>query len=273
MTPLDAALKYSARLPVFPVGANKRPLVAGGFHAATKDEAKIRHWWALWPDARISTPTGVETGLVILDIDVKNEVNGHDALQELGVLPLPHTPIAHTPSGGVHVYFDTFFQDVPTSIGKIGKGLDVKGERASITLPTPGSGYWWDPHANFKTVELAPAPEWLIPPPPPKPASAPTTYRPPPSGEISSYAAAAINSAVRNVFNAGPGEQAITLNRECFGIGQLVGGGHAPEGAAISALMHAALAMPSFDQRRPWRRSEVERSVRASFEDGVRSPR
>jgi hypothetical protein len=270
MTPLDAALKYATRLPVFPVGADKRPLVSGGFHAATKDVAQIRAWWSRWRDARVSTPTGVVTGIVVLDVDIKNEVSGYDALEELGVVPLPHTPIAHTPSGGAHYYFDVGFIDVPTSIGRIGKGLDVKGERASITLPTPGSGYSWDPHANFKTVLLAPAPKWLIPPPP-KPAPAPA-YRPA-TGEITAYAAAAINSAVRNIFNAGPGEQAITLNREAFGIGQLVGGGHTPEGAAISALMHAARAMPTYDSRRPWRASEVERSVRASFEDGIQRPR
>jgi hypothetical protein len=273
ITPLDAALRYAARLPVFPVGVNKKPLVDGGFHAATKDETQIRQWWRRWPGALISAPTGISTGIAVLDVDVKTPgANGWDSLEELGVVPLPDTPIAHTPSGGAHIYFDCFWEEIPTSIAKIGRSLDVRGERSSIILPTPGSRYVWDSRLNFKTVELHPAPAWLIPPNPV--AANPTKpVRLPPAGGISEYAACAVNGAVRDIYNAAPGRQAITLNREAFSIGGLVGSGHLPERDALEALLCAALAMPSYDLKRPWRHREVERSVRASFEAGIRSPR
>jgi hypothetical protein len=37
--------------------------------------------------------------------------------------------------------------------------------------------------------------------------------------------------------------------------------------------MQAAFAMPTYDRRRPWRRADVERSVKASFLAGIREPR
>ena len=45
------------------------------------------------------------TGLVILDIDVKGNINGFESLKALG-LKLPQTYAVRTPSGGLHLYFD-----------------------------------------------------------------------------------------------------------------------------------------------------------------------
>jgi putative DNA primase/helicase len=274
-SPSDAALRYAACWAVFPCIAEgphrKRPHISGGFHSASRDKAQIREWWSRWPLALVGCPMGLTTGAVVLDVDVSEKVNGYDTLEELGVVPLPDTPIVHTPRGGVHYYFDPCGRRIDSSAGKIGKGLDVRGEGGYVCLPSPGSGYTWDPHKNFKTTPLTPAPEWLMPS---EPRLSPWPIRHPSRPcELSPYAADAINSAVRNIYNAGPGHQYTTLNRECFGIGGLVGGGHAPEAVAIAALLHAAHAMPSYDARRPWRRAEVERKVRASFGDGLRSPR
>jgi putative DNA primase/helicase len=273
MNALETALRYAAHWPIFPAQwkgeQRKKPLVHNGFYDATQDESIIRGWWKRWPEAIIATPTGRAT-VVVLDVDVRHNVSGYDTLEEMGVVPLADTPIAHTPSGGVHYYFDPGDCEIRSSAGKIDKGLDLRGEGGYVCLPSPGSGYTWDPHKNFKTTPLAPAPDWLVLS---APNSAPAFVYRPLSDGISPYAAVAINSAVRNIFNADAGAQHVTLNRECFGVGQLVGGGRAPEDVAISALMHAALAMPSYDARRPWRRREVERSVRASFQDGMQRPR
>jgi len=80
------------------------------------------------------------------------------------VLPLVDTPMASTPSGGMHCFFDPGDRDIPLSVGKIGAQLDVRGERTCCTLPTPGTVYRWDPHWNLRTTPLAPAPAWLVPP-------------------------------------------------------------------------------------------------------------
>src|SRR5919206_859445 len=111
MSPLDASLQYAARgWPVFPCRASepgrKRPHTGRGFHDASLDTRTIRRWWATWPDALIGVPTGAPIGAVVLDIDTKDAVaNGFDTLEDLGHAILPQTPMVHTGSGGLHVYF------------------------------------------------------------------------------------------------------------------------------------------------------------------------
>ncbi len=201
MEKVDAALRYAARgWAVFPC-CGKIPLTAHGFHDASTDTATIEAWWRENPDALISVATGRASRVVVLDIDVKHAgPNGWDALEEIGAL-LPDTPMASTPSGGTHVFFDPGELDVPLSVGKIGAQLDVRGERSCCTLPTPGTAYRWDPHKNLRTTPLAPAPAWLVPPTAPPVTAAAPAYRPP-TGEISPYGASAINGAVRAIYDA-----------------------------------------------------------------------
>ena len=272
MTPLDAALRYAARgWPVFPCHG-KIPLTPHGFHDASTDTATIEAWWRENPDALISVATGRASRVIVLDIDVGHAgPNGWDALEEIGA-PLPDTPMASTPSGGTHVFFDPGKLDVPLSVGKIGAQLDVRGERSCCTLPTPGTAYRWDPHKNLRTTPHAPAPAWLVPAIAPPVTAAAPAYRPP-TGQISPYGASAINGAVRAIYGAPEDQQSTTLNREAFGLGGLVGAGQLPERIALDALLQAAFAMPTYDRRRPWRRADLERSVKASFDAGIREPR
>jgi hypothetical protein len=99
----------------------------------------------------------------VLDVDVKDDrAYGWDTLDRLGKAILPETWIAHTPTGGTHIYFSTIDVDIGCSVGKggLGPGLDVRGEGGYVIAP-PSPGYWWDPHCNPDTVPLAPAPAWL----------------------------------------------------------------------------------------------------------------
>lgn len=111
MRPLDAALRYANRgWPIFPRQSagprRKQPLTPSGVHDAEIDPAIIDKWWHRWPDALVGLPTGRRAGLVVLDIDVKDpRANGFDALEALGLVPLPATPMVHSASGGLHLYF------------------------------------------------------------------------------------------------------------------------------------------------------------------------
>ncbi|MBI1209282.1 MAG: hypothetical protein GC191_18595 [Azospirillum sp.] len=109
MSNLRAALEYAtAGLPVFPMVATngrKVPTTEHGFRDATRDVDLIAAWWGPNQGWLVAMPTGAITGRVVLDVDVKNGVCGWDALENLGALPLPHTPHAHTPSGGCHIHF------------------------------------------------------------------------------------------------------------------------------------------------------------------------
>src|SRR5215470_7716276 len=101
MDMMAAALEYVRRgwavLPLHPVrggdcgcgdpscsSAGKHPLgalVPKGLTQATTDETVVRDWWTLAPDANIGVRTGVESGLVVLDVDPRH--GGDESLTEL----------------------------------------------------------------------------------------------------------------------------------------------------------------------------------------------
>jgi hypothetical protein len=269
MTPLDAALWYIERLN-FPVFA--RPggrYIEHGWHDATTNPDQIRQWWTRYPNALIATPTGAVSGLVVLDIDIK-DANGWDSLDDLGHSILDDVPLAHTPSGGLHVHYGLNPNlTIRTTIGKLGPGLDVLSDGHSVTLPTPGSNYRWDDHHHPNNNEFSPAPAWLhVPPPPPPPRPKPVK----PVYGLSPYADAAIARACEEIRDAPGGTQHTTLARESFSIGTLAGAGGIPADFARRALIDAGLGMIPANKVR-WVQKTVERTVNDCFTAGMSNPR
>jgi hypothetical protein len=263
--------------PLFPCRRdNKGPLVERGFYAATTDKAIITQWRERWPNALIGSPTGRGgAGWVVLDIDIKKPTeNGLDTLAELGHAILPDTPIVHTASGGLHVYFDPGDREIRNTAGKrgrgIGPGLDIRGNGGYVIVPTPGSGYYWDPVANFDLVVLARLPDWLIPAEPEYRRAGSRPVRPSPG--LSPYAEAALDSACRRIIAAPNGEQEASIHGEAFAIGTLAAVGGIPADFARGMLLWAARRILDYDPRRPWRQ-EVERKVDRSFERGLQHRR
>jgi hypothetical protein len=277
----DTPLRYAARgWPVFPCHfegpKRKRPLTPHGFHDATRDESIIRAWCRRWPDALIGVPTGRVSGFVVLDVDVKRPTaNGYDTLDALGLPILPNTPMVHTASGGLHLYFaPPQHVEIGCTEGEkgcgIGPGLDWRGEGGYVIAPSPGSGYSWDPHWNPDTALMAPVLAVLLPRSP-EPA---TPIRPvKPITGLSPYAEAALDSACRRILAAPAGEQEATINGECFGIGTLAGANAIPADFARRALIWAARQIRDHDQQRPWRAREIEAKVTRAFDDGMQRPR
>jgi hypothetical protein len=278
MSTLAQALHCAEQVPVFPclatdqgVRKQKSPHTPHGFHDASQDPAVIRAWWRQWPNALIGMPTGKVTRRWVLDIDVKDEkANGFDTLADLGHGILPDTPMAHTASGGLHIYFNAGDRELRNSIGKIGPGLDIRGDGGYVILPSGGSGYFWDPQWNFGTVSPVAAPAWLWPPP----VSLPPTSAPiGPVDGLDPYGEAAIRGACNAIATAPHGQQESTLNAESFSIGSLAGAGAIPEGIALRMLLRAAASMPSYDARYPWRLEEITAKVQRAFNAGMRRPR
>jgi hypothetical protein len=278
---LTTALEYAARgWPVFPCHSEgslrKRPLTHNGFHGASTDRARIETWWRWRPDALIGVPTGKLIGAVVLDIDTKDDqCNGYDTLEDLGHSILPETPMSHTASRGVHVWFANPERELKCSAGLIGPGVDVRATGGYVIVPSPGSGYEWDPICNFDTVPLAQAPDWLWPVKPSRPPSnAPIS----PVVGLSPYGKAAIAHACDAIVRAGPGRgpgqgQECTLNSECYNIGTLAGAGGVPQDIALRALLRAAHTMPDYEPDYPWRPEEIEAKVKRAFQEGMKNPR
>jgi Bifunctional DNA primase/polymerase, N-terminal len=274
-TPLEQALAYAASgLPVFPCHSGgecrKQPLVKGGFYAASRDAAVIAAWWSCWPQALIGMPTGPASGRNVLDIDVKTD-NGFDTLEELGFAILPVTPLAHTPTLGLHLHFETSGPEIRNTVAArgagLGPGVDWRGRGGYVVLPSSGSGYWWDPICGPETP-LAPVPDALRP----RTSRSGRAGRPvEPSVGLSPYAEAALDSACRNIRTAGNGRQEATLNGEAFSIGQLVGARAMPRAFARDVLVWAALQMPNY--KRPWTENEIKRKVDGAFAAGELQPR
>jgi hypothetical protein len=275
---LEAALVYADhfQVPVFPVvvtGGRKVPATPHGYKDASRDPGQITSWWTQRPTALVATPTGAVTGLVVLDIDIKNGVHGWDALEELGALPLPETAHAHTPSGGCHVYFKAPSWSVRCSAGKLGRGLDVRGDGGSIILPAPAGGYWWDTHLALGTLPLSPMPDWLadavaLPIVAPIEA-APPAYEVP---GLSRYGRGALDGAGKDIIAAPAGQQETTLNGRAYWIGQLVTSGEIPRDLAKDVLIYAASQMPNYTPNNRWLIADITKKIADSLDAGMKRP-
>lgn len=141
---LERALAYTELgWAVFPLIPNsKRPLTQNGFKDASKDPAVIKRWWAQHPAANVGLATGEVSGLVVVDIDVKNGAKGKESLDLLsGMTP---TLTAQTPSGGWHLYYAS---PGPTRCRTgLLPGIDIKADGGYVVAPASqitGKPYEW----------------------------------------------------------------------------------------------------------------------------------
>ena len=164
----SAAFRLALRgLAVFPLAPGTKIPLSGshGFHDATTDCDVARARWAKTPSANIGVATGARSGFWVLDIDPEH--GGDQALADLEAKhgTLPATIAASTPSGGRHMYWRWNAEglEIRNSAGRIGPGLDVRGEGGSIVAPpsvlSNGRGYRW---VSNGTRAFTAAPLWLI---------------------------------------------------------------------------------------------------------------
>jgi hypothetical protein len=233
-TELDAALEYAQRgIPVFPCNPlDKKPLTSSGFKDATKDEAQVRAWWSKWPNAMIGAPTGPASGMwvVDLDLDPAKKIDGKASLDQLIAQrgPIPETLKTITPRGGQHLVFSWDGSiEIRNSAGKIGPGIDVRGNGGYVCLPpsrnASGGEYRW---VSNGVAKAAPAPGWLI-------ALAKAT-------KSKAWAKAALERECKAVASAQPGTRNATLNTAAFSLFQIVAGGGLDDQEVREKLFEAA---------------------------------
>lgn len=164
----SAAFRLALRgLAVFPLAPGTKVPTAGshGFHDATTDCDVARARWAKIPQANIGVSTGARSGIWVLDIDPHHGADQTLADLEAEHGPLPTTIEVNTPSGGRHLYWQWNAEgpEIRNSSGRIGPGIDVRGEGGRIVAPPSvlanGRRYCWVKNgARAFTV----APPWLI---------------------------------------------------------------------------------------------------------------
>ena len=156
---LQAALAHAARgRPVFPLSWNRTVIAscpecklgAGcpgkdecrcgsgtchGFYAATTDTVAITRWFTKHPDWQLGLRTGEVSNLVVLDVDL--DTGGLDsliALQRAG-LDIRGTGAQLSGSGqSFHLFYGWPGHRVPNSQGKLGPGLDVRGDGGFVVV-------------------------------------------------------------------------------------------------------------------------------------------
>jgi len=91
----------------------------------------VKKWWHKWPEANIAMPTGHQSGLVAVDVDVKNGVDGYESLSSIEAMyGVQGAQRIETPSGGVHLIYRCT-QKVKSRVGIL-DGIDIRGDLGYI---------------------------------------------------------------------------------------------------------------------------------------------
>ncbi len=147
----------------------KHPSIADWPNKATCDVDTIQTWFLLQPHANIGIRTGGDTGLVVIDVDVKNQVDGMESLakmkQKLG--DLPQTVTANTPSGGLHYYYRVPGPvSLKTATRVLGyPGVDIRAQGGMVVAPPSRNAtgqYEWQAGLSPDDAAVADLPQaWL----------------------------------------------------------------------------------------------------------------
>ncbi len=257
---LDAALRY-AQLgwPVFPChnhtaggcscyrtdcpSPTKHPRTRNGLHAATTDPTTIAAWWNHWPLANLAIRTGGAAGIVVIDVDPRH--GGDRSLDQLVERhgPLPATRAVRTPSGGIHLYYQTP-EPVPTTAGRLAPGIDTRADGGYVLAP-PSRGARGVRYETANGRHPVTLPDWIT--------DTLTTQRPTAAIEPATltiaadvavpaerWAEAALHRELDTVTRAKEGERNATLNRSAFNLGQIAAAGHLQPDTIRDLLRRAA---------------------------------
>lgn len=244
---------------VLPLSVKREPCLKAWPTRATSDPDEIRRIWAETQPGHVGILTGSRSGLVVIDLDVKNGKNGVETWDGLVGLIAPYTPTTATRSGvGQHIYYRTD-ERFTTLHGKVGPGVDVKADPGYVTAyDTPRALADVEPMPEhvasvLRAVEQADVRE----------VDRPATIRKVgPKGFQE-----ALKQEIDAVRTAEPGQRNDTLNRSAYCLGQLVGVPGLDEGEVREALQEAGMAAA------PDEPEKVYATVESGLTGGMQNPR
>jgi hypothetical protein len=201
----------------------KLPLLVGWTTRATSSEHEVRRWFERWPrGVNIAVATGPASGLVVLDVDVLDGVDGTQRMLDLvgEGLVVPQTATQLTGSGGRQYFLR--YPDVTTPLGntagRLGRGIDTRGVGGLAILPPSlhpnGRLYSWCQGADPWSLRLAAPPDWLLEAlmeRASRRASSDRCFE----NDDDRYVAAAVTGVIKDVASAVPGERNSQLYAGC----------------------------------------------------------
>ena len=168
-TTIDEALQAAARgwsaIPIEP--RSKRALSTWKENQTMRaTNGELEAAYRANPDAGVGFVAGEISGLVVLDIDPDS--GGKQSMNEFVAQfgRLPQTPVVQTGGGGYHYYFKYPEAGLCNSAGKLGDGLDIRGDGGYVVAPPSihpnGTQYRWAKGRSPDDIPLAPLPTWVI---------------------------------------------------------------------------------------------------------------
>lgn len=163
---LEDALSCAARQwPVLPL-KGKIPIIKDWPKLATTDEKQILAWSAKYPGCNFGLATGKRSGVLVLDVDRKNDGSGQLEALEAIYGDLPPTVTVKTGSGGKHLYFKFPEDRNIKNAASFAPGLDIRTTGGQVVLPpglhSNGERYAWLEGFDPDSIPLADTPEWLL---------------------------------------------------------------------------------------------------------------
>jgi putative DNA primase/helicase len=253
----------------------KHPRTPNGVKDATIDRKIIKAWWDRWPDANIGIATGRVSDIFVLDVDGNA---GKASLKELKAKhgSIPKTVTVKT-GRGRHFYFRRDGARVGNFVGRLGKGIDVRGDGGYIvaagSVHISGTDYRFVDGRAVDEVRVARAPRWLLDRVRKDSSAGIETKNAAPSaipeaklGRARAYADSACRRELERVAKAPKHQRNDTLNIAAFKLGQLV-----PYGILDSAVITQDLVQVArnigLDER------EIEPTITSGLNAGRQYPR
>lgn len=205
----------------------KHPMTSRGVKDATTDRKTIKQWWTTNPDANIGIATGKISNLIVVDVDGEE---GKKSLSELlkrhGKLPIT---VKVKTGKGKHYYFRSGDTPVANSVGRLGKGIDIRGDDGYVVAPSSvhqsGTVYEFLSRRDLSDVEIAKAPKWLRKETAKNETTPPLSVLPiPPSKKdrAKAYMSSALQRELERLGKAPKHQRNDSLNRCAFKLGQLL---------------------------------------------------
>lgn len=126
---LKSALSYAREhYKVFPIQyhSKSKQVLASWLNEASTDENLIFQWFE---NTRFNIGVRTGNGLVVIDVDNKNNKNGLDAIKNL-MKEFPKTKIVKTPNNGIHIYYRVD-REIHNKVD-LYPGIDIRGEHGYV---------------------------------------------------------------------------------------------------------------------------------------------
>jgi len=256
---------------------SKKPLFSGWQEKAYKSTLEVSSNWK----RELNVMPGIRTGegLLVVDCDTKHPgINGIENFNRICAersIDLSSCPVVESCNGGLHFYFKTD-RKFSCSVGKVGKGIDVRATGGFIAYPgstlPDGKSYKLRSGSDMRNIPSLPdaLADLLV---------EKRETAPPQAGESiqaagprnQTYAQGALDKAYETIRSAQPEERNSVLNSELFSLAQLYANGSLPDLDRVKEMTFRALEENGYIGEHG--KESALATIESAWQAGVQHPR